>query len=142
MHCTDRLSDIQAIHLLRHGQSMMNLLLGLNDPTRTEIPIECALPPSLLANIHTLVTDLDKCSYDSKLTPLGAQQARDAAKSVRSIKPAPEVVLVSPLSRALQTAELAFEGSPLPRVAIALARERLWCSSEVGTPRCIMDELL
>jgi broad specificity phosphatase PhoE len=36
---------------------------------------------------------------------------------VTVLSPAPEVLLASPLTRALRTAELAFEGMDLPRVS-------------------------
>jgi broad specificity phosphatase PhoE len=47
----------------------------------------------------------------------------------------PELIVSSPLSRALHTADLAFPASEVPRMMLPLARERLWLSSDVGQPR-------
>ena len=43
----------------------------------------------------------------------------------------PDVLVVSPLTRALQSAELAFEGLDCPRIVHPLAAERLEHSSDV-----------
>ena len=47
----------------------------------------------------------------------------------------PELLVSSPLSRALHTADLAFQDADIPRLVLPLARERLWLSSDVGQPR-------
>lgn len=48
--------------------------------------------------------------------------------------PRPEVVLVSPLSRALHTADIAFAGQKdIPRHVEPLATEKVWHSSDVGS---------
>jgi broad specificity phosphatase PhoE len=54
--------------------------------------------------------------YDTRLTPKGEKQARSLSSRVRALSPAPEVLLASPLTRALSTSELAFEGVDIPRV--------------------------
>ena len=76
------------------------------------------------------------CRFDTQLTELGRRQAAAKAAATSRLSPAPEVLLISPLRRTLQTAELAFPGASCPRVVEPLARERIWLSSDVGTARC------
>ena len=52
----------------------------------------------------------------------------------------PQVLLVSPLSRALDTAARAFRSVQCPRVVEPLAAERIWLSSDVGTPASQLAE--
>ena len=73
--------------------------------------------------------------YDTQLTELGRRQASGKAATTARLSPAPEVLLISPLRRTLQTAQLAFPDVSCPRSAYALARERIWLSSDIGTPR-------
>lgn len=79
----------------------------------------------------------DPLIFDTRLTPDGERKARQAAKRAQRLQPRPELIVASPLTRALQTAELAFgplldEG--VPCLALPLARERLFLSSDVGRP--------
>ena len=47
--------------------------------------------------------------------------------------PTPDALIISPLTRALQTAELAFGKTPAcPVVVEPLCSERIWLSSDVG----------
>lgn len=46
-----------------------------------------------------------------------------------------DLVVASPLTRALQTATAAFDVAETPAVALPLAAERCYLSSDVGTPR-------
>ncbi|KAF8073238.1 SPAC5H10.03 [Scenedesmus sp. PABB004] len=118
---SSRMADL-VLHLLRHGVTEMNVHLsthrygsrGFRDP--------------LL--------------YDTRLTEDGKRDARSAAAAVARLQPAPELLVVSPLTRALQTAELAF-GDQLPRRTLVepLWRERLYLSSDVGRPvRALREE--
>ena len=75
------------------------------------------------------------CSFDTKLTDQGKQEARDAIAKAISLIPPPELLLSSPLSRALQTAEIAFEKFSGKRMALSLARERTYFASDVGISR-------
>ena len=85
---------------------------------------------------------VDPGLVDTRLTPLGEAQASALRPIVRALDPPPEVLVASPLTRALRTAELAFEGSdfrcpeddraPIRRVTCALARERVFHASDVG----------
>jgi broad specificity phosphatase PhoE len=77
----------------------------------------------------------DPLIFDTRLTPDGERRAAAVAERARKLTPRPELVVASPLTRALQTAELAFgplldEG--VPCLALPLARERLFLSSDVG----------
>ncbi len=79
----------------------------------------------------------DPMLFDTRLTERGQHGARQAARKALSLHPAPEVLMVSPLSRALQTAALAFQlqqhgGWDGPVVVEALARERVWLSGDLG----------
>ena len=78
--------------------------------------------------------------YDTSLTDAGVQQAKAAAKQTRHLRPAPELIIASPLSRALHTADLCLPPATYPdapRIAHPLARERLYLSSDVGLPKCV-----
>ena len=72
------------------------------------------------------------CRYDTRLTAEGLQQAQHAHAKARLLQPTPEVLLSSPLTRALHTAQLVFEGLNHPTVVEPLCSERLWLSSDVG----------
>ena len=64
------------------------------------------------------------------------------ANRVATLSPAPQLLVSSPLRRALRTAELAFAAAPqppaLPRLVTALCRERLYHSSDVGRAPAII----
>lgn len=79
------------------------------------------------------------CSFDTSLTDVGVEQARKAKGKAKGLRPTPELLVVSPLSRALHTADLAFPSSSVdcPRILHPLARERLYLSSDVGLPRSL-----
>jgi len=75
--------------------------------------------------------------YDTELTSLGEQQARQLNMKLKGT-PRVETLVCSPLRRALHTAELAFDGYPgaalSQRIVTPLAAERLFLSSDVGAP--------
>ena len=50
----------------------------------------------------------------------------------KALSPIPEVLIASPLSRALHTAELAFGNTLCPTIVEPLCSERIWLSSDVG----------
>jgi len=70
------------------------------------------------------------CRFDTVLTDQGKRDVRSAAGKVGALN-APDLLVVSPLTRALQSAELAFEGVDCPRIVHPLATERLEHSSDV-----------
>lgn len=103
----------KVVHLLRHGQTEMNVYLSMHRYDSSAF--------------H------DPLLYDTRLTPEGEKQAKAANKRVNKLNPPPEIIISSPLTRAMRTAELAFEGvDGVPRLVSHLARERLWHSSDVG----------
>lgn len=88
---------------------------------------------------------VDGALWDTRLTPTGIQQAKEQheqlAARINANLPINdvEVLLASPLTRTLHTAELVFFDRKnllpeVPKVAHPLLRERLYLSSEVG--RC------
>lgn len=104
---------LKTIYLIRHGQTEMNVWLQ--------------------KHYSGLVSVEDPLLYDTRLTPEGQKQALKLAGRLETVlKPPPELLVVSPLTRALQTATLAFEDPALPRVILPLAAERVWHSSDVG----------
>ena len=71
--------------------------------------------------------------WDARLTPTGVEQATKLAQKLQELDADVELVTTSPLSRAVQTASIAFPaesgGWPMmrpPFVASSLARERVW----------------
>lgn len=82
--------------------------------------------------------------WDTRLDTRGVAQAealnhqllKEAANWATNKDAQIDLIVSSPLSRALHTASLAFEGEPLrqvPRAVHAGLRERMWLSSDVGT---------
>lgn len=69
--------------------------------------------------------------FDTRLTERGCQEAAAAAQQVARMAPAPTLLVSSPLTRALHTAEIAFARVECPRLAHPLASERLEHSSDV-----------
>eukprot|EP00850_Spirogloea_muscicola_P021758 SM000260S09954 [mRNA] locus=s260:134105:139513:- [translate_table: standard] len=103
---------------IRHGQTEMNVYLarapaGFKDPLM----------------------------YDTRLTAEGQRQARALAALAARRAPAPELIVTSPLTRALQTMELVFPAAKAPKVLEAAARERLYMASDVGrSPEVVAHE--
>lgn len=104
------------IHLVRHGRTEMNDYLREN---------------------HWADPDfVDPMMIDTRLTSEGEAQAMGLRELARGLEPRPELVVASPLRRALRTAELAFgDGvidASVPRVVCPLARERVFHGSDIG----------
>ena len=71
--------------------------------------------------------------YDTRLTARGQAEASRAARQVSRLRQKPDLLVVSPLTRALQTAILAYGQQPQCPVHVEpLWRERLYLSSDVG----------
>ena len=70
--------------------------------------------------------------YDTRLTEEGQAQAMLAGVDAKALSPFPEVLIASPLSRALHTAEIAFGNTPCPTIVEPMCSERIWLSSDVG----------
>jgi len=110
--------DAKTIHLVRHGRTEMNDYLREN---------------------HWADPDfVDPMMIDTRLTSEGEAQARALRTIAMALEPAPELIVASPLRRALRTAELAFGAAgedalgDVPRVVCALARERVFHGSDIG----------
>ena len=93
--------------LLRHGQSEFNLHFG--------------------------ATRRDPGIIDPRLTPLGHTQAREAAQQL--IGQGIERIVVSPYTRALQTAHPVAEALNLPVIIDPIVRERFAYACDIGSPR-------
>ena len=97
------------VYLIRHGQSEANVALDLDNP-----------------NFY----------YDAKLTSLGKEQAQDTQKKLKNLDF--DLVLCSPLTRALQTFTLIFPNLSQEAVILPFVREHSLCSSEVGRQPSIL----
>jgi broad specificity phosphatase PhoE len=93
--------------LLRHGQSEFNL--------------------------HFSVTRRDPGIVDPRLTPLGHQQAQEAAVALAAV--GIERIIVSPYTRALQTAAPIARRLNIPVLINPIVRERYAFACDVGSPR-------
>lgn len=112
----------KTIHLVRHGRTEMNEYLRTN---------------------HWADADFrDPMMIDTRLTSEGEAQARALRAISAALEPRPELIVSSPLRRALRTAELAFEDveRDVPRVVCALARERVFHGSDIGRVRSVLAE--
>jgi broad specificity phosphatase PhoE len=98
--------------LLRHGQSEFNL--------------------------HFTETRRDPGIEDPRLTPLGHQQAAIAAEAMAS--EGIERVLVSPYTRALQTATAVAQRLGLKLQVTPIVRERYAFVCDVGSPRTALEQ--
>ena len=112
-------AQTKRLYLVRHGRTEMNDYLARH---RWDDP-----------------DFVDPGLYDTRLTALGMEQAASLRPVVAALDPKPELIVSSPLSRALLTADLAFadlvadDASDAPRrVTCALARERVFHASDVG----------
>ena len=81
---------------------------------------------------------------DAKLTPTGIQQCLDARKSEKFAHVHPELVIVSPFTRTLQTAHILFGGQRIPFMVHDLCRERsgkYTCDKRRTTTEILKDVL-
>jgi glucosyl-3-phosphoglycerate phosphatase len=101
------------IHFIRHAQSEHNARFEAADDE--------------LAVRH------DPCLRDAPLTVLGKGQARALQEEVAALREI-ELVVVSPLTRAVQTTLAAFADHPAPRIVHDLPREHLQSFCDIGRP--------
>jgi hypothetical protein len=97
--------------LIRHGQ-------GKHNPRKNPLALEFV--PAMLKR-------------DASLTDKGKRQAQAIAGSMQALPF--ELIVVSPLTRTIQTATEIFGASDAPKMLCALAIERCTMPSDVGTPR-------
>lgn len=95
---------MKSILLIRHGQSTFNA--------------------------HYEKTGEDPGHFDARLTPLGQQQAEEAGRLLAD-EPV-DLVITSPLTRAIQTGQAIFAHRSLPFHITCRHRERLESSCDVG----------
>ena len=107
----------RAMILLRHGQSEFNL--------------------------HFAVNRRDPGIVDPRLTDLGHAQAEAAAEALAARAEAGEPItriVVSPYTRALQTARPVARALGVPVIVEALVRERFAFACDIGTPRGTLEQ--
>ncbi|MBI1244860.1 MAG: histidine phosphatase family protein [Alphaproteobacteria bacterium] len=93
------------VHLIRHGQSEFNAAFDS-------------------------IKRIDPMIFDPRLTELGRAQAAALADPARWARV--ELVVASPFTRAIETAQLAFAGHGAPMRIEALHRERAEHSGDIG----------
>lgn len=104
---------MKEVHLIRHGESQFNAAFALKR--------------------------VDPMIFDAPLTPRGHEQAAALRPEVTALDI--ETVIVSPLTRALQTALGAFGGCSAQLVVEALHRERVEHSGDLGrSPRALATD--
>ena len=101
---------MKEVHLIRHGESQFNAAFALKR--------------------------VDPMIFDAPLTPRGLEQATALRPEVTAL--GIETVIVSPLTRAIQTAMAAFGGCAARLQVEALHRERVEHSGDLGrSPRLL-----
>lgn len=96
----------------------------------------------------------DKMLYDTKLSSRGVQQCKELNRLIH-LKPThptasailnTDLIVVSPLRRTLQTAELVLRGildqepfKSIPKLACPFVAERLYLSSDIGRPKSVLE---
>ncbi len=101
------------VYLIRHGQSTFNILFDSSG--------------------------IDPLHFDAPLSTLGVGQVAKARQAAANLDA--DLVVTSPLTRALETAVGLFEGEPVPIVVSSVVRERLGNSCDVGRkPSVLIDE--
>jgi glucosyl-3-phosphoglycerate phosphatase len=96
--------------LLRHGQSYFNL--------------------------HFSATRVDPGIHDPELTPLGVEQAESAARDLADA--ALTHIIISPYTRALQTAQPVLAIHRVPARIMTEVREQAAFACDVGSPREVL----
>jgi broad specificity phosphatase PhoE len=98
------------VYLIRHGQSTFNLLFE--------------------------ASGVDPLHFDARLSELGIRQAAKARQTAASLSV--DLVVASPLTRALETALGLFIDTPVPIIVSSIHRERLGNSCDVGRPPSVL----
>src|ERR1700722_13802645 len=93
------------IYLMRHGQSTFNAIFDLSS--------------------------VDPLHFDARLSQIGIEQVAAARQAASEIPV--DLVVVSPLTRAIQSAGGLFSEAPVPIVVTGLQREWLENSCDIGS---------
>ena len=113
------------IHCMRHGPSSMNAYFNLH---RYGSP-------------HQEPVRADPMIFDAQLTSQGTSIAMAAGVEIQKLSTSrPDVVLVSPLRRCMETAQILLSNSNIDCevMAFPLLRERLTLSSDVGSIKSVL----
>ncbi len=100
----------KTVHLIRHGQSTFNAAYG--------------------------ATGVDPLHRDAPLTDLGREQVAKARIAYAGL--GHELVVTSPLTRAIETALGLFGGGSAPILVEVLHRERQWESCDIGRSPAVL----
>lgn len=84
-------------------------------------------------NVHFTATRRDPGIIDARLTELGREQAEAAARALAAERV--RRIIVSPYSRALQTAEPVAQALGVPIIVNPIVRERCAFACDIGSPR-------
>lgn len=129
-------TESKVLYLIRHGQSTFNAAYETSgiDPMLFDAPLSALgkrqvqeLRDTVLASVGEGMGDGDGDGDDDHRRGDGS-----------CLNPVPEVVLVSPLTRALQTAARAFVGTDIPVEVLPDLREHLTESCDVGRPATLL----
>lgn len=129
----------KVVYLIRHGQSTFNAAYERDgvDPMLFDAPLT-KLGRRQVAQLNRTVVASARGYLSSESSDEnhddGTRRASAPSSSQTLLRPAPEVVLVSPLTRALQTAVGAFDGVDVPVEVLPEMREHLTKSCDVGRP--------
>jgi len=115
----------RVLHCLRHGRTEMNEYLAEHAWDAPDFR--------------------DPLLYDTRLTAAGEAEAQRARARVQGLTQGPyppDVIICSPLTRALRTMELAFADvlADVPVVVTHLGAERVYHSSDIGVLRSDLEE--
>lgn len=130
-------SESKVIYLIRHGQSTFNAAYETSgiDPMLFDAPLSALGKRQVMELNATVVTSVEGVSsYGGSGGEEGDDGDDDGGRGSNSncLNPVPEVVLVSPLTRALQTAVGSFAGTGIPIEVLPNLREHLTESCDIG----------
>ena len=111
-------SRCKTLYLIRHAEGLHNQAKANATRDRTHSPPYAVLFENVTGRTY----------WDAALTPQGRSQCEEARLKMLVSEAAfaePEVVVVSPLTRTLQTASLIYEPGSRPFVASELCREKV-----------------
>lgn len=104
---------VQDVYLIRHGQSTFNAAFA--------------------------ASGVDPMHFDARVSEKGAEQIAQARQAALDLNV--DLVVASPLTRALQTATGLFHGATVPIIVSSIHAERLEHSCDVGrVPAVLSDE--
>eukprot|EP01127_Copromyxa_protea_P004983 TRINITY_DN14796_c0_g1_i1.p1 TRINITY_DN14796_c0_g1~~TRINITY_DN14796_c0_g1_i1.p1 ORF type:complete len:206 (+),score=60.31 TRINITY_DN14796_c0_g1_i1:30-647(+) len=109
---------MKKVYLVRHGESEHNAICGTPEVDE----------------------DNDPFLFDSCLSKLGREQVADLTARVKASELKPDLIVSSPLSRALETAQAFSHFTGVPFVVHPWARERVDTACDLGTPTPLLKE--